>query len=118
MYFLSLGFATRYGSIHPLSQLVLLLRGEWKIDMTPLLTFADRNVEEEADEAELARVWQDAGPLAANIDAVLEALASGDPRVAELTADSPDLVERLGALGDVARRAADAGSRIRLTFEL
>ena len=70
VYFLSLAFSTRYGSLHPLSQLALLLRGEMKINLTPLTTFADRNVEEEADQVELDRVWQDAAPLAATLAAV------------------------------------------------
>lgn len=118
VYFLSLGYSTKYGSIHPLSQLVLLLRGERKIDMGPLMTFADRDIEVEADRAEFDRVWQDAGPLAASIDAVLEALSSGDERIATLTADTPDLVERLVDLGRVAHAAADANARIRLSFEL
>jgi hypothetical protein len=118
VYFLSLAFSTRYGSIHPLSQLVLLLRGERKINMTPLTTFADRDIEVEADQAELDRVWQDAVPLAANIDAVLEALASDDDRIRALTEDTPDLGAGLAALGRVARAAADANARIRLSFEL
>lgn len=122
VYFLSLGYSTKYGSIHPLSQLVLLLRGERKIDMGPLMTFADRDIEVEADQAEFDRVWQDAAPLAANIDAVIEALASadapGDDRIATLTADTPDLAERLAELGRVAHAAAAANARIRLSFGL
>ena len=118
VYFLSLGYSTKYGSIHPLSQLVLLLRGERKIDMGPLMTFADRDIEVEADQAEFDRVWQDAGPLAANIDAVLDALSSADDRIATLTADAPDLAEHLADLGRVAHSAADANARIRLSFEL
>ncbi len=124
VYFLSLGYSTKYGSIHPLSQLVLLLRGERKIDMGPLMTFADRDIEVEADQAEFDRVWQDAAPLAANIDAVLDALASadavssGDDRIATLTADTPDLAERLAELGRIVHAAADANARIRLSFEL
>ena len=39
VYFISLAFSTRYGSLHPLSQLALLLRGEMKINLTPLTTF-------------------------------------------------------------------------------
>ena len=62
VYFLSLAFSTRYGSLHPLSQLALLLRRDRKIDLAPLTTFADRDVEVEADQVELDRVWQDAAP--------------------------------------------------------
>ena len=118
VFFLSLAFSTRYGALHPLSQLSLLLRGEYKINMTPLTTFADRDVEVEADRVELERVWQDAPPLAENLRAVTAALASGDDRIAELTADAPGLRERLADLQRMAEWAAERGARVRLTFEL
>jgi hypothetical protein len=118
VYFLSLAFSTRYGSLHPLSQLALLLRGELKIALGPLTTFADRNVEVEADQVELDRVWQDAAPLAATLDAVTAALASGDERIATLTEDSPDLAARLADLQRMAAWAAERGARVRMTFEL
>jgi hypothetical protein len=118
VHFLSLAFSTRYGSIHPLSQLALLLRGEMKIDLRPLTTFADRNAEEEADERELERVWQDAGPLAETLSKVTDALAVGDERIAVLTEDAPDLAARLGELREMAAWAAGRGLRARLTFEL
>ncbi len=118
VHFLSLAFSTRYGSLHPLSQLALLLRGEMKIDLTPLTTFADRDVEVEADAVELERVWQDAAPLAASIGQVVRALGSGDERIALLTEDAPTLRDRLEELGQMASWAADRGARVRLTFTL
>jgi hypothetical protein len=118
VYFLSLAFSTRYGSIHPLSQLALLLRGEYKVNMTPLTTFADRDVEVEADQRELDRVWQDAAPLAETLRAVTSALASDDQRIAELTADAAELRARLDDLRRMTEWAAERGARVRLTFEL
>ena len=118
VYFLSLAFSTRYGSLHPLSQLALLLRGELHIDLAPLTTFADRDVEVEADQIELDRVWQDAAPLAATIGAVTAALASGDERIAELTEESPDLAARLADLQQMVEWAAERNARVRMTFEL
>ena len=118
VYFLSLAFSTRYGSLHPLSQLALLLRGELKIDLGPLTTFADRDVEVEADQVELDRVWQDAQPLADTLLAVRAALASGDDRIARLTADAPGLDARLEDLRRMAAWAAARGARVRMTFEL
>jgi hypothetical protein len=118
VYFLSLAFSTRYGSIHPLSQLALLLRGEFKVDMAPLTTFADRDVEVEADARELERAWQDGARLAATLRAVNAALASGDARIAELAVDSPDLADRLGDLERMAAWAAERSARVRLSFEL
>ena len=118
VYFLSLAFSTRYGSLHPLSQLALLLRRELKIDLAPLTTFADRDIEEDADQVEFDRVWQDAAPLAATLAAVTTALASSDERIAELIADAPDLRARLADLQRMAERAAQRGDRVRLSFAL
>lgn len=118
VHFLSLAFATRYGSLHPLSQLALLLRGELKIDLRPLTTFADRNVEEEADRVELERVWQDAAPLADSAAAVVRALDAGDERIWALTEDAPGLRDRLDDLRRMAEWAAARSARVRLTFEL
>ena len=118
VHFMSLAFSTRYGALHPLSQLALLLRGEMKIALGPLTTFADRNVEEEADAIELERVWQDAAPLVESIAGVVRALDSGDERIALLTEDSPGLRDRLDDLRRMAQWAANRGARVRLTFEL
>ena len=118
VYFLSLAFSTRYGSQHDLSKLALLLRGECKIDLGPLITFADRDVEEEADQTELDRVWQDAAPLAATIAQVVEALEAGDERIDALMADAPDLAARLRDLHGMAAWAAGRGDRVRMTFTL
>jgi hypothetical protein len=116
--FLSFGFAARYGAQHDLTALALLLRGERKIDLQPLLTFADRNTEVEADERELERVWQPAAPLAETLDAVIAALEDGDERIEALAAATPALLPRLRELRDMARVAAERDARVRLTFEL
>jgi hypothetical protein len=116
--FLSFGFAARYGAQHDLTKLALLLRGERKIALEPLLTFADRDVEVEADERELARAWQPAQPLAETIDAVVGALESGDARIDVLVEETPELLPRLRELGAMAHWAAEREARVRLTFEL
>jgi len=118
VYFLSFAFATRYGSQHDLSKLALLLRSQRKIKLEPLLTFADRNVEDAADARELERVWQEAAPLAETLDAVVEALEAGDERIDELTRETPDLLPRLRDLAAIAHEASERGARIRLTFTL
>jgi len=116
--FLSFAFAARYGAQHELTKLAMLLRGERKIDLAPLLTFADSNVEVDADRRELERVWQDAAPLAATVDAVVAALESGDERIDALLAETPAVLPLLRDLGAMARWAADRGARARLTFTL
>jgi hypothetical protein len=118
VYFLSLAFSTRYGAQHDLSKLALLLRGERKIDLEPLTTFADRDVEVEADARELERVWQDAHALAETLRRVNEALGAGDDRIDALVAGSPGLRDRLGDLQRMAEWAAERGARVRLSFDL
>jgi len=118
VYFLSLAFSTRYGSQHDLSKLALLLRGEHKIDLDPLTTFADRDVEVEADERELARVWQDAAPLASTLRHVIDVIDAGDERVEALMAETPELAARLRDLLRMVEWAAERRSRVRMTFEL
>jgi hypothetical protein len=118
LYFLSLAFATRYGSQHDLSKLALLLRGKRQVRLEPLTTFADRNVEEEADERDLERAWQDAPPLAETAGAVVAALDSGDEQIDALVAETPDLRDRIDDLRRMAEWAAERGTRVRLTFEL
>lgn len=118
-YFVSLAFSTRYGSQHELSRLALILRGDYKIDLKPLTTFADRNVEEDADRAELERVWQDAAPLAATLQSTIAALESGDGRIEALAAAAgADLLPRLREMHAMAAAAARRGARVRLTFAL
>ena len=119
VYFLSLAFSARYGSVHPLSQLAVLLRGgDYKIDMRPLTTFADRDVEVEADARELERAWQEAASLAETLRGVNAALASGDARIAQMISESPGLPERLADLQRMAAWASERGARVRLSFDL
>ena len=101
-----------------MTSLALLLRGEYKIDLAPLLTFADRDVEVDADARELERAWQPAGPLAETIDEVIGAMSSGDARIEEMTSGTATLLPRLRELGAMARWASERGRRVRLTFEL
>ena len=118
VYFLSFAFAARYGAQHSLTKASMLLRsGEDKIDLKPLLTFADRDVENDSDRAELERVWQDAAPLADCCRRVV-ARIDADASVREQLAEFPALRGLLDELGRIAGRAAEAGARIRLTYEI
>ena len=118
VYFLSLAFSTRYGAQHDLARLALILRGAHKIDLDPLTTFADRDVEVEADARELERVWQPAGPLAATLRRVNDVLAEGHADVDAIVAGAPGLRERLAELQRMAEWAEGRQARVRLSFEL
>jgi hypothetical protein len=117
-YFLSWAFSARYGGNHEMSVASLVLRGEFQIDLKPLLTFADRDVEMEADAEMLEKAWQDPGPLADCCDQVVRAFRSGEQRLAALAEEYPALVEQIAELGRVAEWAAENGLRIRVTFSM
>ena len=118
VFFLSWAFSTRYGANHEMSVAALVLRSEFKIDLLPLLTFADRNVEDPADEEALERAWQDAAPLAECCERVYEALGSDEKRLVSLRDDYPALRDLIRELGQIAAWATGRGARIRVTYEL
>ena len=118
VYFLSFAFSQRYGASHDLSVAALVLRGEFKINIAPLMTFADRDIEEPSDAETLERAWQDGIGLAECCRAVAAALGSDEKRLVALRADFPRLQDLIGQLGDCAAWAATGGLRIRVTYEL
>ena len=118
VYFLSFAFAARYGAQHELTKASLLLRGgEHKIDLRPLLTFADRDADDPADQRELERVWQDAGPLAECCRRVVQAI-DADPAIREQLCYFPTLRGRIEELERIVAWAAEEGRRVRLTYTM
>jgi hypothetical protein len=118
VYFLSWAFSARYGANHELSVASLVLRSEFGIDLKPLLTFADRDVEDPADADTLEQAWQDAAPLAECCRAVALALAGDEPRLRSLQEDFPRLRDNVVELGDIAGWATEHDARLRVTYEL
>lgn len=118
VYFLSWAYSARFGASHELSQAALILRGEFKIDLSPLLTFADRSVEDPEDQDILERSWQDAGRLAACCEQVASALKSNNEALRELAGDYPGLHPSIEELGRISGWTAERGSRIRVTYEM
>jgi hypothetical protein len=117
VYFLSFAFAARYGAQHELSIATGLLREKHKIDLKPLLTFADHAAQDEADRQELERLWQDAGPLAECCRRAVEAI-DADAAIREQLVDYPALRDRIEELGRIASWAAEGGRRVRLTYSM
>jgi hypothetical protein len=118
VYFLSWAYSARYGASHELSEAAGILRNDLKIDLLPLLTFADRDVEDPADEETLERAWQDAAALARCCEETARALANDNGRLSELIEDYPDLRLNIEELGWIAAWAEERGARIRVTYEL
>ena len=71
---LSFGYAEPFGSQHQLTRFVRRLRQHHDIDVTPLMTFYDRDVTDAEDLANLEAAWQSAAPLAGTLRATLSAL--------------------------------------------
>jgi hypothetical protein len=117
VYFVSFAHTERYGAHHPLAKAAAILKRKLRINVTPLMTFADARVEDEEDAALLERVWQDGGPLAESARSVAAAI-EGDADLRELTSDFPELPERLRELAEIAAWAAERGAMVRLTYVL
>jgi hypothetical protein len=115
VYFISFAHALRYGSDHPLASASAILKRQFHIDLSPLLTFADAHTESAAEEHALETLWQDAGPLAESASRAADAIQN-TPDLRELTADFPELPDRLQELAEMAAWAAQHGARIRLTY--
>jgi hypothetical protein len=118
VYFLSWAFATRYGANHELSLAALVLRGEYGVDLSPLLTFADRITEDQDDVEALEQAWQDARPLTECCDLVAKALSGDDAHLADVREEYPALRGNIEQLGRIAGWAAERGARIRVTYVL
>lgn len=117
VYFISFAHSERYGASHPLSRAAAILKRQLQVDLSPLLTFADARTESAAEEQALETVWQDPVPLAESARHVAEAIQE-TPQLRDLTADLPELPDRLRELAQMADWAAQRGAQVRLTYVL
>jgi hypothetical protein len=117
VYFISFAHTERYGAHHPLAKAAAVLKRKLRVNIAPLMTFADARTEDAEDEALLERVWQDAAPLAESARAVAAAIET-TPELRDLTSDFPELPQRLRELADIADWATERGAKVRLTYVL
>jgi alkylhydroperoxidase/carboxymuconolactone decarboxylase family protein YurZ len=115
VYFISMAHTERYGADHPLAKAAAILKRTLRVNMAPLLKFADARTENAAEEEMLEGLWQDAAPLAETARTVAEAI-DGTAELGELTSSFPELPERLKELAGIAAWAAERGARVRLTY--
>jgi hypothetical protein len=115
VYFISMAHTERYGADHPLAKAAAILKRQMRVNMAPLLKFADARTDNAAEEQMLEGLWQDALPLAEAARNVAEAI-TGTPQLLELTAAFPELPERLRELSDIAGWAGERGAKVRLTY--
>lgn len=116
--FMSFAAVRGFGARHPLIALSERV-ADLGVRLGPLTTFYERGAEDSEDEANLERAWQDAGPLAKSLEALVEALA-GDERAAVFVrrAGAESLAGAAAALRDIVENAGRAKRRVRLTYEL
>lgn len=117
VYFISFAHSARYGSAHPLSKAADILKRQLRVNLAPLLTFADARTDSADEEQALETMWQDAAPLAASARGVAEAI-EGAEQLRDLTSDFPELPDRLRELAGMADWAAERAARVRLTYVL
>ena len=115
VYFISMAHTERYGADHPLAKAAAVLKRTLRVNMAPLLKFADARTENAAEEEMLEGLWQDAGPLSETARTVAEAI-EGTAELRELTSSFPELPERLKELAGIAAWAAEREAKVRLTY--
>lgn len=117
VYFISMAHGERYGAAHPLARAAFVLKRKLRLNITPLLTYGDARTDNSEEAALLEKLWQDPAPLAAAARTIAEAIESTQ-ELRELTADFPELADRLRDLAGMATWAAGQGAKIRLTYVL
>ena len=118
LYFASWAFSLRFGAQHELAQAARRIETAHKVALRPLLRYADRHVEDQADRLELQRMWQDPAALAGCCRAVAAATLAGDRQLNELLEGYEDLGPRLEELASMCDWAAAQGAHVRLSFDL
>ena len=118
LYFASWAFLLRFGAQHELAQAASRIETLHKVSLRPLLRYADRRVEDEADRRELQRMWQDPSRLAECCRAVAATTVAGDRRLNELLEGYEDLAPRLEELAAMCDWAAAQEAHVRLSFDL
>ena len=118
LFFASWAYSVRFGGQHELAQAAMRMQRRFKVELRPLLRYADRDVEDTADQRELDRAWQDPAPLAECCRAVTAAIAGGDEELDGPLEGYDELAPRLTELAEMCDWAAGAEARVRLSFDL
>lgn len=118
LFFQSWAFSLRFGGDHELAQAAAHLDRQLKINLKPLLKYADRDVETAADQQEMQRSWQPAVELAACARIVAQEWESPDATLAPLIAGYEHLAPRLRELAAMCDWAAARDTQVRMSFDL
>lgn len=117
LFFASWAYSVEFGGAHELAEAAQHLR-RTGVDLKPILRYADRNTETEADRRELERSWQPAAELAGCARAIAERWQQPDERLAPIVVGYEHLAPRLLELALMCDWAAARGGNVRLSFDL
>ena len=118
LFFASWAYSVEFGGTHELAAAAMHLRRAYKLDLKPIVKYADRNIEGEADKREFERSWQPAVDLATCARAVASAWDHPDERLAPLIEGYEHLAPRLLELAAMCDWAAARDARVRMSFDL
>jgi len=118
LFFQSWAFSLRFGGDHELARAAAHLERQLRVDLKPLLKYADRDVETAMDAQELERSWQPAVALAGCARAIAEAWERPDATLAPLVAGYESLAPRLRELAAMCDWAALRDAQVRMSFDL
>ena len=118
LFFQSWAYSLDFGGTHELAQAAQHLKTQRRLDLKPLLRYADRDIETPNDQREMDRSWQSAAELAACSRAVAEVWAAPDATLAPLIAGYAHLAPRLLELAAMCDWAAARDARVRMSFLL
>jgi hypothetical protein len=115
--FMSFAIAEPLGSQHPLTNLARRLKKDFDINLTPLLTFYDNDIEDDVDAINLEAAWQDAAALSICITEIQTVLEK-DERSTSLLSGFETIPQLLDELAKMAAIAVQKRGRIRISFRL
>ena len=115
--FMSFAIAEPLGSQHPLTNLARRLKKDFDINLTPLLTFYDNDIEDDVDAINLEAAWQDAAALNICITEIQTVLEK-DERSTSLLSGFETIPQLLDELAKMAAIAVQKRGRIRISFRL
>ncbi len=120
LFFQSWAYSVDFGGTHELAQAAQHLKNRLKVDLRPLLRYADRDIETPNDQREMDRSWQPAVDLAACARAVSGVWIAPDDTLAPLIEGYHHLAPRLLELAEMCDWAAahHSDARVRMTFLL
>lgn len=118
LFFQSWAYSADFGGTHELAEAATHLRRALKVDLKPLVRYADRNIDNEADRQEFERSWQAAAPLAACARTVADHWEHPDATLAPIVVGYEHLAPRLRELAAMCDWAASRDALARMSFDL